>query len=222
MQIPSAHVTHHLTSTYSATLSIATSLLSACQFVKPEWLHEIIRIGTLPRNNEPSTGISLEDNFSLPLISKFRPTFSSTLPPSQKLFKIWEPNEERLNMFQGYRFICAGEKAREIDTDLRDLLTRGGGTIETFDVQGGVSKLHKALTRGRAKEGKGVVIVGDQKLIQTAVGDEGWNELLAEAKTYVPCFAHEAYSIARTLGSTFILSMLNVFCMSSSRSMHQL
>ena len=53
-------------------------------------------------------------------------------------------------MFQGYRFICIGEKAREIESDLRELIHHGGGSLETFDVHSGVAKLHKALTRSQA------------------------------------------------------------------------
>lgn len=182
---PDPQVTHHLISTYTANSLIAASLVSACQFVKPEWLHEVIRLGNLPVNNDLSDGVSLERVFALPPINKYRPSFSPTLPTSQKVFKVWEPNEERLNMFQGYRYLCVGEKGREIDGDLREVISRAGGQIETFDAHSGKVKWHKALARGQAKEGKKLVVVGDKKSLQTAVGQGGWDELMSEAKGFV-------------------------------------
>jgi hypothetical protein len=183
VQTPNSHVTHHLTLNYIANALTATSLLSASQFVKPEWLYEVVRLGNLPKNSDPSSGTSLEDIFLLPQISKFRPNFSPSLPPSQKIFKVWEPNEERVNMFQSYRFICIGEKAREIESGMRELIHRGGGSLETFDVQSGVAKLHKALTRSQAKEGKKTVVVGDDDAMSTAVGKLAWKDLVVEAKS---------------------------------------
>lgn len=184
VQTPNSHVTHHLTLNYIANALTAASLVSASQFVKPEWLHEVVRLGNLPKNSDPSSGTSLEDIFSLPQISKFRPNFSPSLPPSQKIFKVWEPNEERLHMFQSYRFICIGEKAREIENDMRGLIHRGGGSLETFDVQSGVAKLHKALTRSQAKEGKKTVVVGDDDAMSTAIGIPAWKALVVEAKSF--------------------------------------
>ena len=84
-------------------------------------------------------------------------------------------------MFQGYRFICIGEKAREIESDLRELIHRGGGSLETFDVHSGVAKFHKALTRSQAKEGKKTVVVGDDDVMSTAVGKPAWKALVVEA-----------------------------------------
>jgi len=163
------HITHHILPTYIATPSVASSLISAAQFVKFEWLLEALKNEAL-----------LEENFILPNISKFRPTFSPSLGPSQKVFKVWEPNEDRFNIFAEYRFLVFGEKTREIESDLRDLIKRGGGFIETFDVAGGVAKLHKALTRGRAKENQRLVVIAEVKDMQAAIGTDEFKKLTDE------------------------------------------
>jgi hypothetical protein len=181
-------VTHHLTDNYYANLSIATSLLSLCQLVQPEWLNEFIRLGTTPLNNNNSGSAgstSLEAHFDFPSISKFRPTFPPSLPASQQHFNKWQPNEERVNLLHKFRFICMSEKIREMDGELKDAIHRGGGTLENFDIHSDISKFHQALTRSRAKEGKSVVVIGDLDAIQTAVGSTVWEELLAEAKRLV-------------------------------------
>ena len=177
-------MTHHLTDNYLANLSIATSLLSLCQLVQPEWLNEFIRLGTTPLNSG-SGETALEALFDFPSIGKFRPTFSPSLPESQKHFNIWEPNEERVNLFHKFRFICMTEKIREMDGDLKDAIHRGGGNLENFDIHSDISKFHQALTRSRAKEGKSVVVIGDTDAIQTAVGSAEWEALLGEAKRLV-------------------------------------
>ncbi|TFK35843.1 hypothetical protein BDQ12DRAFT_655171 [Crucibulum laeve] len=174
VQVPNTQVTHHLTGSYIANPSIIASLVSACQFVKPEWLHEVMRLGNT----------ALEDLFALPPISKYRPSFSPSLSPTLKDFKIWEPNEERIKMFAQFRFICVGEKPRELDSDLRAVISRAGGTVETFGVHGGVAKFHQVLTRGQAKEGKKLVVIGDLKAIKAAVSQDGLNDLNAEARTF--------------------------------------
>lgn len=183
MLTPSPHVTHHLTPNYVATPTMAVSLLSACQFVKPEWITEVIRLGNLPRNNDPSDGVPLEQTFALPLASKYRPVFSPSLQPLQKAFNVWEPNEERLNMFSKYRFLWVDEKARELDGNFKDVIERGGGSFEMFDVHGGKAKLHRALTRGQAKEGKKQLVIGKENSVQAAIGKDGWKEFVNEIKT---------------------------------------
>ncbi|KXN89540.1 hypothetical protein AN958_05566 [Leucoagaricus sp. SymC.cos] len=187
---PNSYVTHHILPTYVANASVAASLISAAQFVKLEWLLEILK-------NEGS----LEDNFVLPSISKFRPTFSPTLNPSQKVFKVWEPNEERFNIFSGYRFLVFGEKTREIESDLRELIKRGGGFIETFDVAGGVAKLHKALARGQAKEKRQLVVVADVKDMKAAIGSEEW----AKIATVV-----QSFGLSITYPETLVQSVVDV------------
>jgi hypothetical protein len=174
---PSAQVTHHLIPTYVANASIAASLISLAQFVKLEWLQEVLRSSDV-----------LEEKIVLPTISKHRPTFSPSLSPSQKVFKVWEPNEERVNMFAEYRFLVLGEKTRDMDGDLRTLIKRGEGAIDTFDIAGGVTKLHKALTRGQAKENQKLVVVADVKDIKACIGEDEWKKLVAEVQRYnIPC-----------------------------------
>lgn len=85
-------------------------------------------------------------------------------------------------MFKDIRFLCVGEKAREIDGDLRTVINRGDGAIETFNVHDGRAKWHKALSRGKAKGGKRVVAVADKVTMTVAVGKEEWKELVEETQ----------------------------------------
>jgi hypothetical protein len=186
--IPNPHVTHHLLSTYTVNPAVAASLLTACHFVKPEWINEVIRLGNLPADS--SGGVSLEHTCSLPPISKFRPAFSASLHPEQKVFKVWEPNEERLNMLASYRFLCVGEKGRELESDFRDIIERGGASFETFDVKAGKTKFHRALSRGQAKVGKKQLVLAKEQGMQAAIGKDGWKELVGEASKYVGPFLH--------------------------------
>jgi hypothetical protein len=180
--VPHPDITHHLTAQYTANLAVATSLLTLSKFVKPEWLQEVIRLGKLPRNNEQSTGTSLEDHYVLPLESKFRPGYSPSLLQPQKKFGLWEPNEERVNLFHACRFISLQEKPTDVDSAIRETIHRGGGTLETFDIHLGIPKFHRALTRSQAKEGKKTLVVGDADLMQTAVGEETWVQFVTESK----------------------------------------
>jgi hypothetical protein len=179
---PHAEVTHHVISEYTADLSCSASLLSLCQFVKPEWLQEVIRLGKLPRSNEQPNGVSLEDHFILPQESKYRPAFSPSLSPLQRKLSVWEPNEERVNLFQTYRFICLHEKVTVIDTELREVIHRGGSILENFDIHLGIQKFGRALSRSRAKEGKKTIVIGDLDSMQLAVGKESWEGLLTQAQ----------------------------------------
>jgi hypothetical protein len=145
--------------------------VSAAQFVRLEWLLEILK-----------NADSLEENLVIPSLSKYRPSFSPFLNPSQKVFKVWEPNEERLNLFSEYRFLVFGEKTREIETDLRELIKHAGGFLETFDVAGGPAKLHRALTRGQAKEAQQLVVVADAKDMKAVIGHDEWGKLVAEVQ----------------------------------------
>ena len=185
---PHSSVTHHLVSQFLVNPSIATSLLSAAQFVKLEWLIELIRLGNLPINDDPSNGSSLEQVFSLPAETKYRPTFGAALPTPLKVFKVWEPNEGRINMFRGYRFLFVGEKGREAEGAMTELVIRGGGNWVGFNVASGRKEWHHVLAKEKAKlvkisEGqKGVVIVADAKAMAVAVGSQQWGELVDEAK----------------------------------------
>jgi hypothetical protein len=180
-----ANTTHHLISHYVANLSTATSLLSLTRFVKPEWLQEVIRLGSIPVNDKDADGISLEQHFILPSESKYRPAFSPSLLPSHKKFGVWEANEARVNFFSSCRFVCLREKIRESDSELQEAIRRGEGAFENFDIHSGVTKFHRTLTRGHAKEGKKVVVVADADLMQAAVGEQSWREYISEAKRCV-------------------------------------
>ncbi|KAK0200414.1 proline-rich protein [Desarmillaria ectypa] len=180
VHVPNPNVTHHIASTLSATASIATSLISACQIVKPEWLSEVLRLGSLP-SDDP---LSLESHFKMPLTSKYRPTFSPALLEKHKTVDVWNPNEERLHIFKDYRFMCVSEKSRTIDSELRELLERGDGAVETFNVQDGGAKWRKALSRGRAKENVTMVAIAPEDAMVAAVGSESWRELLEIAREF--------------------------------------
>ena len=177
-------VTHHITTHYAADLLCSISLLSLCQFVKPEWLQEVICLGVLPKGTD-GKGVSLEDHFALPQENKYRPDFGSTLIPAQKALKVWAPNEERVNLFRTCRFICLHEKTTTTDTDLRELLHRGGGLLEGFEIHSGIQKFRRALSRSQAKEGKKTLVVGELDSMQIAIGVDSWKEYLMEARRYM-------------------------------------
>lgn len=206
------NITHHLAAHYVANLTMAASLLNLTRFVKPEWLNEILRLAALPRNDENATGTSLEDNFILPLETKFRPSFSPSLLPKQKAFDVWEPNEERVNFFKSFRFICMQEKATEMESDIREAIDRGGGSFETFNITEGLPKFHRVLSRSQAKEGKKTIVVGDIDSLQTAVGNLGWTKFVSEARR---CF-----DLLSSLEIVFVLPThsLPLFCAFSSYS----
>ena len=159
--------------------------------MKPEWLSELIRLGNLPIHDDPSNGSSLEQVFALPAETKFRPTFGASLPTSLKVFKAWEPNEERINMFKGYRFLFVGEKGREVEGVMTELVTRGGGNWVAFNVASGRKEWHHVLAKEKAKHAKvvekqkGLVVVADANAMKVAVGSEQWEELVVEAKRWV-------------------------------------
>ncbi|KAF8639022.1 hypothetical protein AX17_001774 [Amanita inopinata Kibby_2008] len=180
---PNPHVTHHLISSYATTASIAASLLSASQFVKPEWLDEVIRLGNL-KDDDQSGDVSLEKSFVLPPLSKYRPNFSPTLQNSQKVFKVWEPNEERLNMLKSYRFFLLVEKVQQANSDMRDLIQRGGASYEILDIHWGKVKWHKALVRGSAKEDQKLALVGDIDALKAVVDEHDWHDLLHEVEIF--------------------------------------
>lgn len=176
-------VTHYLSPSFSLTVHMAYSLLHLARIVKSEWLEEAIRLGNLP----PTDDMSLEYTFALPQESKYRPAFSPSLPPPLKVFRVWEPNEERVQLFHGYRFLFVGEKGREMPGDLRDLVSGGGGQYEAFAVDSGRAKLHQVLAKGKqriANNGKALVLVADEGNMIAAVGRDSWQELVDEARSY--------------------------------------
>jgi hypothetical protein len=105
-----------------------------------------------------------------------------------KVFKAWAPNEERVNMLRGYRFLFVGEKGREVEGAMTGLVTRGGGNWVAFNVASGRKEWHHLLAKEKAKQAKvsenqkGLVIVADAKAMKVAVGSEQWAELVNEAK----------------------------------------
>ncbi|KAH6902680.1 hypothetical protein BKA70DRAFT_1435032 [Coprinopsis sp. MPI-PUGE-AT-0042] len=150
---PAAEVTHHLTSTYSATPSLATSLIASCQIVKPEWLEEIIRL------------VESHRLISYPSSSDQVPSNILVLTPSYtKSSKSGNPTKNAL--------ACSESSDSFV----------GEGSIEVFDVTSGIDKFQKAVRRGLAKEGKSLVLLGEQSSLEAAIGKNAWAELVNEAK----------------------------------------
>ncbi|OJA21135.1 hypothetical protein AZE42_04352 [Rhizopogon vesiculosus] len=185
---PHELLTHHLTSKYEVTTSVMTSLLCAAQLVKPEWLHELLRLGTTPTEDDSFGLTVLEKSFVPPLESKYRPTFGPSLLPALRSFKHWEPNEERLNLLRGFRFILPAEDG-EVDVELRELVVRGGAEYEGFNLKAGLAKWRQVIAKGKRRveelkgAGKGLVILAKDSVIQRAVEEEKWKEMVADAES---------------------------------------
>ncbi|KAH9916442.1 uncharacterized protein B0H18DRAFT_1038437 [Fomitopsis serialis] len=179
---PTSHpdVTHHLSSTINLSPELALSLLSLTNIVTPEWLADLLKAG---RAQKPGAFCALEETFLLPLAEKYRPVFSQTLPPALKTSSKWAPNEARVGMFRGCRFIFVGEKGREVQEAMRELVKRGEGEYECFAVEAGRAGLRKVLAKGRAK-GRILVLVGEEDALVPAVGKDGWQELVDEANSF--------------------------------------
>jgi len=173
------NVTHHLSPSFTLSPEIATSLVFLATLVKPEWLIELLRRGQ-SENDAPS---ALEQSFILPPTNKYRPSFSPSLPVALKSFVKWEANEGRIGIFRDIRFVFIGEKGREIQEAMRELVKRGEGDYECFTVESGRHVLHQVLAKGRGK-GRQLVLVADEKSVVPAVGADGWQELLDEARRY--------------------------------------
>lgn len=182
---PSSLATHHLTSKYELTVPLATSLLSATQFVKVEWLQELIRLGTTPDDSHPFKLTPLEQSFTPPLESKYRPIFSPSLASSFKSFKFWEPSEARLHLLKGYRFVLLCDAEGQVDTDTRELIIRGNGEYECFPLTHGEAKWRQMLAKAKRKVdevGLKVAIVGREHVVQTTVGEDKWRKMITEAQ----------------------------------------
>lgn len=186
---PHPSVTHHLTQTLSLSPQIASSSLTLAHFVRPDWLTTLLAHGVSPhiteatQIDEPSPTerpSRLEANFVLPRISEFKPDFSPSIPSTMRNIKQWEPDEARLNLFSGKRFIFVGEKGREVSLDLRETVKRGGAEYECCAVEGGRSGLHSVLAKGKGK-GKTLVLIADEHAMGIAVGQDAWMELVNEA-----------------------------------------
>jgi len=91
-------------------------------------------------------------------------------------------------MLTGYRFLFVGEKGREAEGAMTELVTRGGGNWATFNVTSGRKGWHHVLAKEKAKHAKiserqkALVVVADAKAMTMAVGSEQWKELVDEAK----------------------------------------
>lgn len=173
-----ADVTHHLTPTCSLTATIAASLIAKAHLVKPEWLSALISSG-----NSTDATSNLEWECTLPSVSKFRPGLSPSLSSSLKNHRIWEPNEARATLLNDYRVVFVGERGREAKDEFKDLVRLGGATYECCPAQGGIKALHSVLAKAESK-GKQPALVADEQAMVAALGQDGWNELVAEAAKY--------------------------------------
>ena len=163
-----------------------TSLLSAAHLVKPEWLSELLDLSISDPRESPR---ALEHTFVLPPEGRFRPGFAAALPSALKTLRSWEPNEARLNMLKGYRFVFAGEKGLEVPAGYREVVKRGGAEYEAFSLNAGVVRWRKALMRAKAlaeEKNAKVVLVADGGAMELAIGADEWDEIAAVAKRYVP------------------------------------
>ena len=179
--IPHPDVTHHLTPTYTLTPAIATSLISAVTLVKPDWLNTLLASG---RSDEAGELSLLEELFVLPQTTKFRPSFSPSLPPQLKKYGVWEPNEERSALFRGHRFVFVGEKGAETQNAMKELVKRGEGDYECFAAASGKDAFRQVLAKGRARKAT-LVPVATRDSVTAAVGRDGWLSLVQEATRYV-------------------------------------
>ncbi|KAH9160697.1 hypothetical protein EDB89DRAFT_1914535 [Lactarius sanguifluus] len=158
-------ITHHLVPSHALTPAHMTSLLSAAQLVKPEWLSELLDISILDPRETPR---ALEHTFVLPSESRFRPGFAADLPMALKTF------------------VFAGDKGYEVPAGYRDVVKRGGAEYEAFAVSGGVVRWRKALVRAKAladEKNAKVVLVADGGAMELAVGAEEWDEMVSVAKS---------------------------------------
>lgn len=183
---PHPDVTHHITDTVEPTFTQALSLLAAANFVTSAWLDELIRLGDLPADSDPSVGLSLEKNFSaIPAPAKYRPAFAPELSAEHRELATWEPNEGRMKMFAKYRFILMAEGSRNTNSGLRDLIVRGEGHPEACNVSEGPEKLRGVIVRGKAKLDQKLVLLADADACKAAVGKETWKEINDTAEACV-------------------------------------
>jgi len=181
-------LTHHITSKYEFAPSLAISLLSAAQLVKAEWLQEYIRLGNTSDERNSFKLTALEQTFAAPPENKYRPAFSPALPSLLRSFKFWEPSEERLNFLKEYRFVLLANKDGELDSDTRELALRGGAEYDGFCMTSGHSKWRQMLAKAKRKKeevGINMVIISNKGVIASTVGADKWEEMVADAETYV-------------------------------------
>ena len=120
----------------------------------------------------------------IPPTAGYRPALPSSLPAHLKRSAEWEPNEERAGMFRNRRFIFVGEKGAETQSVMKELVKRGEGEYECLAVDKGRDGLNQVLSKGRAR-GATLVLVANLAGVQAAVGKDGLNGLIDEAKRWV-------------------------------------
>lgn len=84
-------------------------------------------------------------------------------------------------MFKGLRFLCIGEKFKEVSTEMKVLLKRGGGEVELFNIHDGKGKLRALLTRWKGSKMSSIAIADSQTML-AAVGEDGWREIVNEGQ----------------------------------------
>ncbi|KAH8113069.1 hypothetical protein DFH11DRAFT_1602872 [Phellopilus nigrolimitatus] len=177
-------ITHHLTPTLSTTPAIATTLLVPAQLVRPDWLTELLHLSETAAS---ASGHSmLEFDYRLPDEARHRPTFAPSLSAQLKTLAPWEPTIKRVELLKGWRFVFIGEKERELDSETRALVERGGGEYEAFDVSGGATRWRQVLARNKrkaeAESGKGLSVIGETDTLKVAAGDT-WDSMLDVLKS---------------------------------------
>ena len=177
---PHPGITHHLVPTLTLTAELALSLITLATPVTPAFLTDLLKSGT----GHPS---ALEQAFLPPSADKYRPPFAPTLAPALQVFAKWAPNEARIALFNGFRFIFVGERGREVQEATRELVRRAQGEYECVACEGGRAALSKVLRKGRDR-GKILVLVGEEGALVPAVGKDGWEELVDEARRWVYLF----------------------------------
>ena len=106
------------------------------------------------------------------------------MPQQLRKYDVWEPNEERVGLFRGRRFVFVGEKGAEAQSAVRELVKRGEGDYECFAVGNGRDAFRQVLAKGRAREVT-VVPVAAKDAVVAAVGRDGWTGLVEEARRCV-------------------------------------
>ena len=104
-----------------------------------------------------------------------------------KSFKFWEPNEERLHLLKGYRFVLLCDAEGQVDADTRELIIRGDGEYECFPLKTGEAKWRQMLAKAKRKvdeAGLKVAIIARELVVQATVGENKWRDMTAEAQRY--------------------------------------
>ncbi|THV00834.1 hypothetical protein K435DRAFT_963801 [Dendrothele bispora CBS 962.96] len=197
----------HLSTTYTASPAMAASLMGLCRIAKPDWLQKVIRLfsegGTIAVDKLPAT-------------ESFKPTYTPSLPPKHQDDKIWEPKPERRHLFKNYRFVCIAEN-KNLETALREILSRGEGSVDVADIHEGAAKFRRLLSRANAKDSQTLVFVADSEAMKAA-SEEKWDEIVEVAKEWACDFDfrfHHAksrprYNLHVVTPSTIVNAVLDV------------